>query len=126
MNKSEITYVPEEGYSFTMKASTEKTNFSSMSERDRDLILVRANYGYWNSMSNFKSSNNYDDENFRQIVLMGEAAIPGILEIIQDHPDPIVHALDLILPNQVEYFGLVSLEDVCKSWILTLYAIGKY
>lgn len=126
MNKSEITYVPEEGYSFIIKASTEKTNLSSMSERERDLILVRANYGYWNSMSNFKSSNNYDDENFRQIVKMGEAAIPGILEIIQDHPDPIVHALDLILPDQVEYFGLVSLEDVCKSWILTLYAIGKY
>lgn len=126
MNKSEIIYVPEEGYSFTMKASTEKTNLSGMSERERDIILVRANYGYWNSMSNFKSSNNYDDENFRQIVQMGEAAIPGILEIIQDHPDPIVHALDLILPNHVEYFGLVSLEDVCKSWILTLYAIGKY
>lgn len=126
MNKSEITYVPEEGYSFIMNASTEKMNLSSMSERERDLILVRANYGYWNSMSNFKSSNNYDDENFRHIVKMGEAAIPGILEIIQDHPDPIVHALDLILPDQVEYFGLVSLEDVCKSWILTLYAIGKY
>lgn len=125
MKKSEIKYCPEQGFSFTMKASTVNGPLSSLSERERNILMVRTNYGYWNTMSNYKSSNNYDDEYFRQIVRMGEDAIPGILEIIQDHPDPIVHALDFILPNCVEYHGFVSLEDVCKIWIITLIAIGK-
>ena len=113
------------GFSMTIEMSRD-VEMVQLSDDERVFSEFYTNYHYWNTMSNFKSSNNYDDENFRHIVRMGEAAIPGILEIIQDHPDPIVHALDLILPNQVEYFGLVSLEDVCKSWILTLYAIGKY
>lgn len=105
---------------------TQESKKISVSEREKNISIVKTNYRYWNSMSNFKSSNNYDDDNFRQIVQMGEDAIPGIFEIIKDHPDPIVHALDLILPNHVEYEGLVSLEDVCRIWIITLIAIGKH
>ena len=77
-------------------------------------------------MANIKSSNNYDDGYFMQIVNMKEDAVPGILEIIRDHPDPIVHALDLIFPDMVQYDGNVSLEDVCKLWTITLLTLGNY
>ena len=124
MDKINEKYYPKDGFLMELDA-TQGANKIDISERERNISIVKTNYRYWNSMSNFKSQNNYDDDNFRQIVQMGEAAIPGIFEIITDHPDPIVHALDYILPNHVEYQGFVSLEDVCKIWIITLIAIGK-
>ncbi len=125
MDRINSNYYPREGFSMELDITQESKKIS-VSEREKNISIVKTNYRYWNSMSNFKSSNNYDDDNFRQIVQMGEDAIPGIFEIIKDHPDPIVHALDLILPNHVEYEGLVSLEDVCRIWIITLIAIGKH
>ena len=125
MDRISSNYYPMEGFSMELDITQESKKIS-VSEREKNISIVKTNYRYWNSMSNFKSSNNYDDDNFRKIVQMGEDAIPGIFEIIKDHPDPIVHALDLILPNHVEYEGLVSLEDVCRIWIITLIAIGKH
>lgn len=96
-----------------------------ISQRELNIQRVRTNYDYWNRNSNYLSSSNYDDPDFRKIVEMGEDAVPGILEIIQEHHDPIVHALDLIYPNYMTYEGYVSLEDVCRTWIITLLALGK-
>lgn len=96
-----------------------------VSQRELNVQRVRINYEYWNRNSNFLSSSNYDDADFRKIVEMGEDAVPGILEIIQKHPDPIVHALDLIYPDYMTYKGYVSLKDVCRTWIITLIALGK-
>ena len=125
MNKSEITYIKEEGFSYVMRATKDDITLS-FSEKEDNINIVRTNYRYWNAVSNIKSTNNYDDDYFGQIVRMGEDAVPGILEILLDHPDPIVHALDLIFPNRVEYHNNVSLEDVCEIWIITLLATGKY
>ena len=83
------------------------------------------NYEYWNRESKFLSTDNYNNSDFRKIVAMGEEAVPGILEIINNHPDPIVHALDLIYPDFMRYEGYVSLEDVYRTWIITLTALGK-
>ena len=97
----------------------------AISRRELNKPEVMTNYNYWNRVSNIHSSNNYDNADFRRIVAMGEDAVPGILEIIKDHPDPIVHALDLIYPEYMTYTGYVSLEDVCRTWIITLIALGK-
>lgn len=123
MIKSNIQTPDNKGFSIAIEVS-----------RDVDTVCIlddvqthcefSTNYRYWNSMANYRSTNNYDDDYFRKIVDMKEAAVPGILEIIQDHPDPIVYALDKIYPNYMEYHGLVSLEDVCKIWIITLLNIG--
>lgn len=96
-----------------------------VSHLERNRQLVMANYNYWNRSSNFLSVDNFDDDNFKQIVRMGEDAVPGILEIIRAKPDPIVHALDLIYPGYMQYEGHVSLADVCKLWTITLLSIGK-
>lgn len=96
-----------------------------ISTREINIQKVLTNYEYWNRNSGFMSSNNYDNSEFRKIVEMGEEAVPGIIKIIQDHPDPIVHALDIIYPGYMTYNGYVSLEDVCRTWIITLTALGK-
>ena len=93
--------------------------------REINIQEVYMNYEYWNRESKFLSTDNYNNSDFRKIVAMGEEAVPGILEIINNHPDPIVHALDLIYPDFMKYEGYVSLEDVCRTWIITLTALGK-
>lgn len=99
---------------------------SNAPHEERNLQVVMANYNYWNKASNLMSVGNYDDENFKKIVSMGEDAVPGILKIIRDKPDPIVHALDLIYPGYMKYEGHVSLSDVCRLWTITLLSIGKF
>lgn len=111
---------------FSMDLSISRDNrILEVSQRDINKQKVLTNYYYWNKESNFLSSNTYDNSDFQKIVEMGEDAVPGILEIIQDHPDPIVHALDLIYPDYMTYNGYVSLEDVCRTWVITLIALGK-
>lgn len=112
------------GFSIDLSVSRD-SQMLEVPKRDMNIRMVRQNYEYWNRNSNFMSSNNFDNADFERIVAMGEDAVPGILEIIQDHPDPIVHALDLIYPDYMSYEGYVSLEDVCKTWITILLALGK-
>lgn len=114
----------EGGFSLDLSLSHD-SQMLDVSKRELNIQMVRLNYEYWNRFSNLMSSNNYNNADFERIVAMGEDAVPGILEIIQDHPDPIVHALDLIYPDYMSYKGYVSLEDVCKTWIITLLALGK-
>lgn len=111
---------------FSMDLSVSRDNMPlEISTREINIQKVLTNYEYWNRNSGFMSSNNYDNSEFRKIVEMGEEAVPGIIKIIQDHPDPIVHALDIIYPGYMTYNGYVSLEDVCRTWIITLTALGK-
>ena len=116
--------LPKSGFSIDISVSRDNEPLS-VSRRDMNIQMVKKNYEYWNRSSNVMSTNNYDNGDFERIVAMGEDAVPGILEIIQDHPDPIVHALDLIYPDYMTYEGYVSLEDVCNTWIITLLTLGK-
>lgn len=125
MENNRIEYNKSNGFSFSVNITQGDHNLT-VSPRDRHLSMVLTNYHYWNMMSNFKSANNFDDVYFQEIVRMKEDAVPGILDIITDHPDPIVHALDLIFPDLVHYEGNVSLKDVCELWIITLLTTGKY
>ena len=47
---------------------------------------------------------------------MGDKCIPWIHEIIDNHPDPIVHALDVMFPGVMRYEGYVPLNEVCEVW----------
>lgn len=112
------------GFSVDLSVSIGNQNVN-LPRREINAQTVRMNYEYWNKDSNFLSTGNFDNADFRKIVEMGEDAVPGIVEIIRDHPDPIVHALDLIYPGYMKYDGWVSLKDVCNIWIITLTALGK-
>lgn len=125
MNQEQINRtLPEGSFSMDMSVSRD-SQMLAVPKQELSIQMVRMNYEYWNRDSNFMSSNNFDNAAFMKIVGMGEDAVPGILEIIKDHPDPIVHALDLIYPDYMSYEGYVSLEDVCNTWIITLLALGK-
>ena len=125
MNQNQINMtLSEDGFWIDLAVSRD-SQMIEVPKRELNIQMVRLNHDYWNRNSNFMSANNFDNADFERIVAMGEDAIPGILEIIQDHPDPIVHALDLIYPDYMSYEGYVSLEDVCKTWIITLLALGK-
>lgn len=123
MNNVLSTVVPN-GYSLNFEMTRDSMPIP-VSKSEINNQMVRTNYQYWNILSNFDSCNNYDSEEFHKIVAMGEDAVPEILNIIKERPDPIVHALDLIYPNYMEYKGNVTLEEVCKIWIITLLAQGK-
>ena len=116
--------ITDGGFSVDISVSRD-ARMLDVPRREMNIQMVRMNHEYWNRSSNFMSSDNYNNADFARIVEMGEDAVPGILEIIKDHPDPIVHALDLIYPGYMSYEGYVSLEDVCNTWIITLLALGK-
>lgn len=119
-----ITDTTDKGFSIDLSISRDNKELD-ISRQEINIQAVRTNYDYWNRISDVQSSNNFENADFRKIVEMGEDAVPGILEIIKEHPDPIVHALDLIYPEYMTYNGYVSLEDVCRTWIITLIALGK-
>lgn len=78
------------------------------------------NFKYWNDQTEFMSVNNYDSTYFDRIVEMGTDAVPFIIEELEKGPTPLVHALDLIFPNTVEYDGFVTIKDACKTWLSIL------
>lgn len=84
------------------------------------------NLKYWNSETQFLSSNNLDNAYFRNIVNMGYDAVPLILDVIKDHPSNLVFALDEILPGVMEYDdGYISVDELCKAWISILQTIEE-
>ena len=70
--------------------------------------MFLSNYECWNNDTNFLSTNNYDNPNFKAIVDMGESIVPKIFDIISKKPHPIVHALDLIYPDYMTYKGILN------------------
>lgn len=83
-------------------------------------VSFKQNLRYWNEQVGLSSVNNFKNSYFDNIVSMGEDAVPLILEEIERKPSHLVHALDLIFPNVVEYNGFVSLEEACNTWISIL------
>ena len=78
------------------------------------------NFNIWNNRTYLMANNDFSDENFKAIVDMGEQAVPYIKEEIAKGPTPLVHALDLIFPNMVEYEGYIPLPALCNLWLLIL------
>jgi hypothetical protein len=88
-------------------------------ETDKSATFTQ-NFKYWNKETGLLSTNNLDNAYFRQIVDMGVDAVPYIVKELKKGPTPLVHALDMIFPNVVEYNGFVSLKDACDKWISIL------
>ena len=78
--------------------------------------IFEENFNKWEDETKFQSTNIYENSHFKNIVKMGESATPFIKEKISKAPSPIVHALDLIYPNVINYEGFVSLKEACDTW----------
>ena len=114
---------------YCMKESGGKTNpglvsnlidkLASDYKNGRDIYRTELNA--WMDESGVVSATiDFENPHFKAIVEMGEKAVPWIRDTIETNPHPVVHALDLIYPNLVEYSGFVSLEDTCDAWKMLL------
>lgn len=70
----------------------------------------------WECDTAFSGTQDFENAHFKAIVDMGDKSIPWIHEIIDNHPDTLVHALDEICPGVMIYEGCMSLNEVCEAW----------
>jgi len=82
--------------------------------------LFEQYYSEWKADTEFLSNLNGAEGHraFVKICSMGHRAIPFIREKIKAEPDPIVDALEYILPGAELYFDVAvpNLADVCAAW----------
>ena len=90
-----------------------------------DRITFDTLYDEWMSRNSVSATQNYDDPAFIDIVKAGADSVPFIYDRIKEHPDPIVHALDLIYPGEVKNDGFVPLADYCTTWRVVLKLHGR-
>lgn len=78
-------------------------------------------YNKWKEETSFHSRIDliFENEHFKNIVEMGMAVTPFVINKIKEQPDFIVYVLDILYPGLMEYTGYVPVEDVCKTWIIT-------
>ena len=70
----------------------------------------------WECDNAFSGTQDFENAHLKAIVDMGDKCIPWIHEIIDNHPDPLVHALDVMCPDLMRYEGFVPLNEVCEAW----------
>lgn len=106
--------------SFSASVALNDDNSPIDMKESENLNNFSLNNQLWNTEKRFDSYNNYDSGYFDEIVKMGEAAVPFILEELKKGPTQLVHALDIIYPGKVKYEGFVPLKTVCDTWISIL------
>lgn len=87
------------------------------SRREVDKVTAETNIRYWRNNTRLHSVGNFDDDNFKEIVTMGDAAIPFILREMEKGPTPLVRVLDILYPDVMTYNGLTTIEEACNLWL---------
>lgn len=116
------------GFSFLSFAATladDKKIVELNTKREERELKFDANFITWNNQTKFLANNSFNNDFFNEIVNMGEDAVPMIYAELKKGPTPLVHALDLIYPGEVEYEGYVPLDAVCMLWEDILKLKGK-
>lgn len=78
------------------------------------------NYDNWKQETFAMSVNNFDNIYFRFIVNKGKDYLPFIYKDLKNGDTSLIHAIELICPNDVPYKGFVSLKVARKLWLKTL------
>lgn len=58
-----------------------------------------------------------DDENFKEIVSMGERVVPFILEEISQEPSTLVWTLNFIYKKKISNNPNTTIEHACQLWL---------
>ena len=74
----------------------------------------------WIQQTESLSSNNFNNKYFESIVAKGEEVVPYIYEKLKEGPTHLVHALELIYPEEIKYKGFISLKQARKIWLKIL------
>ena len=79
-----------------------------------------SNYESFMAANAMSSVSNIDNVYFREIVKMGQRAVPYIYREILKGPTDLVYALDEIFGHPIKYTGFVPLKQTCDTWISIL------
>jgi len=79
-----------------------------------------AEYEAWKNETWLLSTGMHNNEHFDNIVKMGVDAVPYLIEVLKEGPNHIVHACDLIFPDEVTYEGYIPLDFGCEVWLQIL------
>ena len=73
----------------------------------------------WEKKTMFLSSTKsiIEDEDFQAIISMGYAAVPFIIEEIENKPSVLVWALNLIYDKKITNNPNATITDACKLWV---------
>lgn len=104
-----------------MSATTENDSYNKVDIiKNSKECEFKLKYEYWKEQTFAMSVNNYENEYFKEIVLQGEDYLPFIYKDLEDGCTLLIHALELILKDNIPYKGYVSLKLARKLWLKTL------
>lgn len=89
----------------------------------QEVLLSRARfdalYSNWRKRTMFSSSAKeiIEDSNFQEILEMGVAAVPYIVDVIDKEPSTLVWALNHIYGGKITNRPNVTVKDACKLWV---------
>lgn len=91
-----------------------------MNTKDDDRTEFQTAYDEWMKDTQMMSTMQFKHPAYLRILAMGERAVPFIYEKIKAAPDPVVAALDTIIPNVVVVEGYCSMAEICEAWCVVL------
>ena len=80
----------------------------------------KLSYNYWKQNTRSCSVNNFDDDNFRNIIAHCEEYLPYIYNDLLNGNKSVIKVLERMLPNLCPYKGYISLEIARKEWLRIL------
>ena len=123
---STFAYSDIDNYSgiLTMTSNNRTSEYiKSVDKRDGALFFNKFRFQNhlinWQKKTLFLSSPKaiVEDEDFKAIVTMGPAAVPYILEEIENKTSTLVWALNLIYNRKVTNNPNATITDACKLWV---------
>ena len=77
-------------------------------------------YNYWRSNTIMRSSNNFDDDYFRNIAYRRDDFLPFITKDLQDGNLSMLRILERIFPEKCPYSGYIAPKLARKKWLRIL------
>lgn len=120
---SQSTHTSDLSYSNTSLASIRVTVLNDNEPIKVNVIEeslkceVGMDIAQWIKQTESLSSNNFENKYFDAIVSRGEDAVPYIYDRLLEGPTHLVHALELIYPEEIKYKGFISLSQARRIWL---------
>lgn len=126
LSTTQFAYSDMDAYSGILSvASNSKTaeHFKRVDKNDYTYFSQKFRFEHhlmnWEKKTMFLSSTKsiIEDEDFQAIVSMGYAAVPFIIEEIENKPSVLVWALNLIYNKKITNNPNATITDACKLWV---------
>ncbi len=122
-------YAAVDSYSGIYSVITDKAIYKSVKQADSENFLAyipklrfQSLYEQWRNDTRFTSSASdiVNNEAFKAIVAMGEAAVPYIVEEIDNTPSTLVWALNFIYQKKISNNPDTTVQEACRLWVKEL------